>query len=149
MSWFQVLSVLALILLAAACAPETEGPTVAPAAVQGAIDRLIETHGPSQTERVRRGVNQVAERWWPKDGDAHDFQSFCEEHFIADEQQLEQVLRRMDHLMEQVDGHMHEVTREIRLPADLDSGPVLGVDRLFGAVDLASHVDEDLSLIHI
>jgi hypothetical protein len=138
------LSVLALILLAAACAPEMKGPAADVLPVQETVDRLIEIHGSTQEERIRRGVSQVAERWWPQDGDAGAFRIFCEENFITDAQELDRIFSRMEHLLEQVDGHLHEVSREIRRPADLDTGPVLGVDRLFSAFDLGSHVDEDL-----
>jgi hypothetical protein len=46
--------------------------------------------------------------------------------------------------MEQVDGHLHEVRRELTSPMELDTGPVGPVDRLFAYLDLTSHVDEDL-----
>ena len=46
--------------------------------------------------------------------------------------------------MEQVDGHLHEVRRELTSPMELDTGPrgtCRSAVRLF---DVASHVDEDL-----
>ena len=45
-------------------------PIIDPETVQHTIDRLAERHGPPQADRVRRGVEQVAQRWWPEDGRA-------------------------------------------------------------------------------
>jgi len=137
-------SLLLLPLLFVACARETEPPALTPASVQAVKDRLVETHGAGQNERIHRGVDQVAERWRPEDGDEAAFASFCAEHFIADPRELDRVFRRIQQVMEQVDGHLHEVRREFLLPLDKDTGPILGVDSLFSDVDLAAHVDEDL-----
>jgi hypothetical protein len=144
MSWTQLLFVTVLLLASLACAPEPERRALDDAAIQTTIDHLIEHHGREQAGRIERGVRQVGERWWPEDGDAAAFERFCEDHLITDPAELERAFARLEHLMEQVDGHLHEVRREILLPLDMDTGPVLAVDRLFSSVDLAAHVDEDL-----
>ena len=53
------------------------------AAYEGTIGRLTERHGPGEAGRIRRGVEQVAQRWWAEDGDPQAFAAFCEESFLA------------------------------------------------------------------
>jgi hypothetical protein len=104
----------------------------------------VERHGEAHARRIRLGVRQVAERWWPEDGDADAFDIFCAEHFLTDPGELSAAFERVQTVMEQVDGHLHEVRRELTSPMELDTGPVGPVDRLFAHLDLASHVEEDL-----
>nr|MDP9122939.1 hypothetical protein [Acidobacteriota bacterium] len=94
--------------------------------------------------RIRRGVGQVAERWWAEDGDALAFADFCEASFLPEEAAQTAAFERMERVMEQVDGHLHEVRRELLTPLDLDTGPLTAVDRLFANLDLQPHVDDDL-----
>jgi hypothetical protein len=108
------------------------------------VATLIAAHGESHSDRIRRGVRQVAERWWEEDGGEDAFRSFCEKHFLADEESLGRTFERLSRVIEQVDGHLHEVRREITAPLQLDTGPVLAVDELMSGIDLATHVDEDL-----
>ena len=107
-------------------------------------DRLVARHGAEHAGRIQRGVTQVAVRWWPEDGDAAALAAFCEANFLTDPQDLAVTFRRLETVLEQVDGHLHEVRRELTTPLDLDTGPITTVDRLLADLDLASHVEEDL-----
>lgn len=107
-------------------------------------DRLIARYGAEHAGRIQRGVTQVAVRWWPEDGDAAALAAFCEGNFLAGPQDLAATFRRLETVLEQVDGHLHEVRRELTTPLDLDTGPISTVDRLFADLDLAAHVEEDL-----
>jgi len=114
------------------------------AMVDTAIESLTDRHPASEEPRIRRGVRQVAERWWSDDGPDGEFVRFCRDHFIADPGELERVFLRLQDAVEQIDGHLHEVRRELRTPHDLDTGEVSAADRLLGEIDLAAHVDDDL-----
>lgn len=114
------------------------------AAVDRTVQRLLDHHGPDYANRIRRGVEQVAQRWWAEDGDAEAFTNFCESHFLADSEALAATFRRLEGVLEQIEGHLHEVRRELTAPIDLDTGPLLAADRLFAELDFASHVSEDL-----
>ncbi len=126
--------------LAGASARATPGPD----AIRSLTDRLIARYGPAHAERIRSGILQVAERWWAEDGDEQAFASFCEENFLADPADLDRAFARLEQVLEQVDGHLHEVRRMLATPLDLDTGPVDPLDRLLGDVDLQAHVDDDL-----
>jgi hypothetical protein len=115
-----------------------------PEVVESTIDRLTSRHGPEHAGRIRRGVEQVARRWWAEDGDATAFAAFCEENFLTGPEAIAGTFRRLEHILEQMDGHLHEVRRELTLPIDTDTGPLSPVDQLLAEVDLAAHVDDDL-----
>lgn len=128
-----------------ASAPPTSG--LSPAVVTRTVDRLLAAHGEAQAERIRRGVAQVAARWWPEDGGDDAFAAFCEASFAADEAALARSFQRLEEVMEQVDGHLHEVRRELLAPIEIDRGPgapPAPIDPLLVRLDLAPHVDEDL-----
>ena len=134
---------LALILPLLAFA-QPVAAALSPEAVAAATDRLIARHGPGQAERIRLGVRQVAERWWPEEGDEAAFATFCEENFLADPGDARAALDRLETVLEQMQGHLHEVRRELVTPLDLDTGPVRPWDRLLADVDLSAHLTADL-----
>ena len=146
----RVLSVLVLaagafvVLAGVALAGHSPRSAVPAATVQATIAKLIATHGDSQAERAKQGVTQVAERWWPEDGDPSAFVAFCESSFLTDPAALAALESRLERVLEQVDGHLHEVRRELLTPLDLDTGPVSPVDRLLADLDPSVHANEDL-----
>ncbi len=126
-------------------APAPAGQPAIPAEVVSAtIDELIADHGDEHAERIRRGVSQVAERWWPEDGDPTAFRTFCFSELVTEPKQLTATFARLQDVLEQIEGHLHEVQRELRRPQDLDLGPVLPVDRRLAGIDLSAHVTPDL-----
>jgi hypothetical protein len=116
-------------------------------AVASAAERLLRRHGAAHAARIRRGVEQAAARWRPEDGGAEDFAAFCEQVFLTDPAELGRSFRRLEAVVELVDGHLHEVRRELLAPIEVDRGPaapVTAVDGLLTRLDLAPHVDDDL-----
>ena len=112
--------------------------------IRDAVSHLLARHGEAHAARIEAGVAQVAARWWASDGDDAAFVAFCEASFVAEEVELAAAFTRLQFVLEQLDGHLHEVRRELLTPLDLDTGPVSRVDRLLGDVNLGAHVDEDL-----
>ena len=112
--------------------------------IREVADSLAARHPGEPAEAIQRGVRQVAERWWKLDGDEAAFADFCERSFLGDPGAREAMFARLESALEQVDGHVHEIRRELKRPVDLDTGPVRPVDLLLQGVDLGSHVDEDL-----
>ena len=124
--------------------PHETRSVIPPEGVERTVGRLTERHGPGQAGRIRRGVGQVAQRWWAEDGDAEAFAAFCEESFLADPAEVDETYRRLVKVFEQVDGHLHEVRRHLSWPVEVETGPLTAVDQLLATVDLAAHVEEDL-----
>lgn len=102
---------------------------------------LVTAFGEAQRARIDRGVDQVAALWRADDG---DLAAFVREHFLADPAQLDATFARLEAVFEQIDGHLHEVNREVRRATDVDVGPLLTVDPLLATFDPGAHAIEDL-----
>ena len=133
-------STCALLLLTAPAA-RRDAPRGLRQQIAAVKAELIRRHGAAQKERIERGVDQVAARWRASDGDLAEF---ALRHFIADPAQLEQTFNRLEATFEHLDGHFHEIRRELGRPTDVDTGPMLAVDPLLGALDAGAHLTEDL-----
>jgi len=126
-----------------AMAGQAWGLGVSEQAREKAIQELSSRYGPAEEQRIRRGVEQVAVRWWPEDGDEAAFVAFCRDNFLP-QAALAAAFSRLEEALEQVEGHLHEVRRELTRPLDLDTGPVSRLDELLAKLDLGSHHSEDL-----
>jgi len=132
------------VIAGVAFAASVAAPAIPDEVVQSTVKALVAAHGSGEDARIRRGVTQVAQRWWPADGDDPAFATFCERNFIANPAELAATAARLERVLEQVDGRLHEVRRELLTPLDLDTGPVTAVDRLLANLDLTAHTGEDL-----
>jgi len=106
-------------------------------------DELTAKCGHSQRARIERGVHQVAEFWRDEDGDAAAFEDFVRANFAGDQATLDTMFDRLEALLEQLGGHMHEINREFRQQLDLELGPVLPLDEIIGGYDPSAHVIDD------
>ena len=104
---------------------------------------LTAKYGNQQAERITRGLRQVSEYWRAEDGDAPAFEDFVRTNFAGDQATLDTMFNRFQSLLEQLDGHMHEIGREFRQQQDLDIGPVLPFDETFGGYDPSAHILDD------
>lgn len=102
---------------------------------------LVKKHGEPARPRIEQGLKQVSSLWRKEDG---DLAAFVRAHFYAEPQLLADSLTRLEAAMEQLDGHMNEISRELRRNTDTDVGPLLPVDELTGSIDPAAHLIEDL-----
>ena len=104
---------------------------------------LTGKYGSQQAPRIEQGLHQVAEFWRTDDGDAATFEEFIRTNFAGDQASLDTMFNRFQSLLEQLDGHMHEITREFNQQSDLDLGPVLPFDEMFAGYDPSAHVLDD------
>jgi hypothetical protein len=137
-----VFAMAALMAPLVAAAPPR--PSIPTSVVDATVAKIVAAGGTAVEARARRGVSQVAQRWFADDGDDAAFTAFCVESFIADDAALASSFARLEEVMEQVDGHLHEVRRMLVTPQDLDTGPVSALDLKLGDLDLGAHVDDDL-----
>lgn len=105
---------------------------------------IVAIHGEQSRERARRGINQVAQFWRDSDGDQSVFEEFVRAHFAAGPSAVDALFQRFEILFEQLDGHMHEIYRTFREQLDLDLGPVLPVDEMFGGYYPGAHMTDDM-----
>ena len=104
---------------------------------------LIAKYGESQRPRLQRGLRQIAQFWRAQDGTADQFEEFVRTNFAADQPTLDTMFTRFEKLLEQLDGHMTEISREFRQQLDLDLGPVLPFDEIIGGYNPSAHVLDD------
>ena len=127
--------------------PQKSSTTLTPAQMNDAMlkvqSELLAKYGEGQKARIRTGLHQVVEFWQPEDGDAAAFESFVGANFAGDQASLDAMFERFQRLLEQLDGHMHEISREFQAQQDLDLGPIRSYDEMFGGYDPAAHVLDD------
>jgi hypothetical protein len=104
---------------------------------------LTAKYGAQQKLRLDRGLRQVSEFWRADDGDAAMFEDFVRTNFAGDQTTIDTMFNRFQSLLEQLDGHMHEINREFNQQSDLDLGPVLPFDEVFAGYDPSAHVLDD------
>jgi len=105
---------------------------------------LVALHGESVRERAARGIRQVGQFWRDADGDRSVFEDFVRMHFAATPAAVDALFHRFESLFEQLEGHMHEIYRGFREQLDLDLGPVLPVDEMFGGYYPGAHMTDDM-----
>lgn len=133
-----------LVALAFSHVQARESTMITSSTINEVVAKLVAKHGPAHESRIRQGVKQVALFWREGDGSASDFEAFCLEHFISDADQIAACRARFQQAFEALWGHEVALTRTLREPLDLDMGPILPVDLLFGALNPFDHLSEDL-----
>jgi hypothetical protein len=106
-------------------------------------DELIERYGQGLEFRINRGVNQTASLWRGTDGTPSDFENFCIDNFISDDQELDIVFDRLNYNFEYLYGYMGRISFELNRQLDEDRGPIHQIDQIFGAYSPSAHVQED------
>jgi len=104
---------------------------------------MTATRGAAFGDRLSRGLRQIGAYWQAQDGDREVFENFVRANFAADQGSLDALFDRFQRLLEQLDGHMHEIGREFRQQADLDLGPILPLDEISAGYDPGAHIADD------
>ncbi|HXZ40093.1 MAG TPA: hypothetical protein VEG68_05085 [Terriglobales bacterium] len=143
----HLIGLIVLLLVVSLEAQESRMQTTEPAWMAKSLPKmeteLTQKYGDSLRARIQRGLRQVSEFWRAEDGDAASFEEFVRANFAGDQATLDTMFNRYQRLLEQLDGHMHEINREFRQQSDLDAGPVLPFDEIFSGYDPSAHVSDD------
>jgi hypothetical protein len=136
-----------ITLLMAACTQSTpdnqDTSPITLATVDNVVSLLKEKHGTIHSFRIERGVNRAAGLWRPSDGSTEEFEKFCLENFIADEDELNLVFDRLNNNFEYLNGYMGRISLELNRQIHEDRGPIHKIDQLFGAYSPAAHLHDD------
>ncbi len=106
-------------------------------------DELVARYGEDQRSRAERGLRQVADFWRPEDGSPEQFEAFVLRHFAGDRRTLDTMFERYERLLEQLDGHMLEISLEFKRQSDLYLGQILPFDEIFAGYSPSAHVVDD------
>jgi hypothetical protein len=107
------------------------------------INNLIGQHGEALKFRIERGVKQTAQLWRESDGSSQEFSAFCQENFLASDQEMETVFNKLMVNFEILGGNMLRVKKDLMRPLHLDAGPILPIDVMFGSYEPGAHIRED------
>ncbi|MDY0254242.1 MAG: hypothetical protein RBR30_07495 [Tenuifilaceae bacterium] len=121
-----------------------EGSPITQAQVEQTQNELLQKFGEGQQFRIERGVSQVANLWRQADGSFHEFKTFCEERFVADEAELETLFNKLSFGFEVLNGNFLKISKDLMRPLHLDMGPVTPIDMMFGGFSASAHLSEDL-----
>ena len=104
---------------------------------------LVAKYGESQRVRLQRGMKQVLSLWRADDGNEKVFEDFVRENFAGDQQNLDNMFFRFQYILDQIDGHMHEIILALHWQVDLDIGPILPFDEMFAGYNPSAHIEDD------
>jgi hypothetical protein len=139
---FLVFSLL-LAVSASSAQPAVEAPLSLNSSMKKMEAELTGKYGDAQLARLQRGMKQAAEFWRAEDGDGAAFEQFVRTYFAGTKHDCDTMFNRFEFLLEQLDGHMTEISRNFRMQTELDLGPVMPIDELFAGYDPAAHVSDD------
>lgn len=109
--------------------------------------RLKESLGPTLNDegraRLDRGLKQVGAFWRDEDGDGAVFEAFVREHFLSDPVKRDATFHRLEFVIEQLSGHLHEIYRAWRWHSELEVDALLPVDDILAAYSPSAHVTDD------
>jgi len=99
------------------------------------IAKMKKKYDKRHHKRIVQGVEMVAMYWEKDDGTAEEFAKFCEDYFIIDQVELEELIAKSAETFEQIFGMGLEIYRTIHKPLHLDTGPITRWDKLFVRID--------------
>jgi len=118
-------------------------PTIPDTLEKKVTDALVAKHGNTFRERAQKGVSQIAKLWQSDDGSDAEFEAFCLKHFIAAEEERENVFKKISRNFETLLGHFNKITLDLQDPLQLDAGEIHPIDQMFAGYSVSSHLDED------
>lgn len=108
------------------------------------LDELKPHPLPGDFGRMIKGTKQVAALWREEDGNLEEFQDFCIKHFIVEEKELVELFERFENHLEQINGHLHELSTTLSAPVQVARFKEMKVDELFSTFNPAVHLVNDL-----
>lgn len=112
--------------------------------VDNTITKLKEKHQNIHDDRMVNGVNQVDKFWTTKDGTSEDFENFCLNNFIVNNEELKSTLIKISDNLESILGCFNKISVDLKLPLHLDIGKISIVDEIFGSYDVSAHFNDDM-----
>ena len=106
-------------------------------------NELAGKYGEAERPRIRRGIDQAAEFWRSSDGDAAAFADVVRKYSTPDSEARNALYSRLEFALESIDGHMVEISRDLRRQSDLDLGQIYPFDETMAGYDPAAHINDD------
>ncbi len=146
MKYLILLPVIALALLFNSCSSKDEAKemsSISKSSVEKVTAKLIKKYGDQSKVRIEKGVSQVAMFWTEKDGSSSDFEKYCEDNFVAKNEDLDLLFKKLQSNFEVLYGHYNKITLDLNRALHLDGDPIIAIDEQFGAYSPFAHLVED------
>lgn len=105
---------------------------------------IIQKYGDSISKRAQRGIRHIASLWRIEDGTIEEFNQFCRQNFIADDEELVTVFYKISRALEQLYGHYNTMYLELQRPIHEPMGELTNIDKLLGSYSPDAHLGDDL-----
>jgi len=139
------LSLLGVALITSGCTKSEEKSEIFAPIGKSTIEKtakaLIDMHGEEHSFRINRCVEVVAGLW---NGTEADFQAFCLENFVADDEKLEALFNSISMHFETLHGYFNKMALELKRPLHLDIGDITKFDEMIGGYSPSAHLQSDL-----
>lgn len=138
---------LILIFISLLLSNQIFGQSMKPKWMESSLNKLkselTSKYGESQKERISIGLKQISDFWRNEDGNEKQFFDFVLTNFSGDQKSLDATFSRFEFLLEKLDGHMLEISRNFRLQTDLDLGQIYPFDEVFAGYNPSAHINDD------
>ena len=112
--------------------------------VTNVIDALSKASSHDQLFRITRGAQQVASLWRLQDGSAQEYEAFCIDNFVADNESLSQLFNKLERNFEIFNGYFHRINLKLKEPLHLAGPDIEPIDMMFGGYDVSAHLNDDM-----
>jgi hypothetical protein len=148
----KVIILLALFLIITSCSKkdeenytrEGEVAIIDKTTAEKVISEMVKKYGPDEKQRITRGVNQTAALWFEADGSKEEFVEFCKANYITDTTTLSKYAKSLETHSETIYGYFNKMMLDLKVPMQLEVGEMTDIDRLYGALNPAAHIADDL-----
>lgn len=106
-------------------------------------EQIVDKYGKAVSFRAERGVKQVAGLWRNSDGSIGEYEKFCLDNFVANDQDLETLFSKLSNGFEVLYGSFIKISKELRKPVDLDLGPLTPIDQILAGYSAGAHLNDD------
>ena len=125
-----------------ACTNSSKKSPVSTQAVEQVIATLSGQEHVNKT-LIDKGVRQVARLWQETDGSEEDFIRYCQDRYISDPVEKQQVFLKVSDYLEGIWGNFNEMTLRLRQNVDVNTGSIHPVDEAFAAYNPSTHFSDD------
>lgn len=108
------------------------------------ISQLIDLYHPTDADRLKSGVRQVALLWTAEDGNRDEFQSFCKDAWLNDSESRQMFFEKVSNNLELIKGYYNMLEIELKKPVHLSGPELTDADLIFGSFSPSAHLNEDL-----
>lgn len=149
MKGFRISIILLMSMVIFACTPKENQQVkknqkvISNKVVKEVIKSVQDKYGDHAIFRIERGVNQVATLWTKKDGSIDNFRKFCISNFIISNDELDKVFHKISRNYEVLNGNLHRITVDLKVPLHLEGDEILTIDRMFGGYNPYANINKD------